>query len=148
MKLKGIGIFALLALAACASDQPTYTVKVNTAVSTASLPTGPVEDFFKANPDVVDYGPNHRLTEPTYLLVSLDDYNNLDQRYKAQGYVRIGVSDWTTNITPYNDAGTPKREYALNFARKIGADRVLYYCVPDINGVAIDHDVAFYAKVN
>jgi hypothetical protein len=144
MKLKGIGIFALLALAACASNQPTYTAKVNTAVSTASLPTGPVEDFFKANPDVVDYGPNHRLTEPTYLLVSLEDYNNLDQRYKAQGYVRIGVSEWTSGF------GTPEREDALNFARKIGADRVLYSCLSGLppDGVRTGHEVAFYAKVN
>jgi hypothetical protein len=133
---------AFILAAGCASN-PTPSAAVD------YVDYGGVDDFFYRNPDVVDHGPNHRLSEPTYLLIYPQDFNDLDQRYKAEGYVRIGWSSWI------NGQGRPEREQALNFARKIGADRVLYYLSDSppkwIDGVSIErtgHSVAFYAKVN
>jgi hypothetical protein len=130
-------------LGSCASTNNTKTAVTDVTL----LDTGAVEEFFMGNPDVVDHGElNHRLTEPSYLLVSLADYNALDQRYQAQGYVRLGESSWRTVF------GTPQRELALNYARKISADRVLYYCtVSDewSNGIQLtDHNIRFYAKIS
>jgi hypothetical protein len=130
---------ALLTLVSCAST---------TKTDVTPPPTGAAEDFFKGNPDVVDHGQlNHRRTEPSYLLVSSADYDALDQRYQAQGYVRIGESNWTGGLD-----GTPERELALNYARKIGADRVLYYCTGSTEWVEgmqrTDHNIRFYAKTD
>jgi hypothetical protein len=102
-----------------------------------------------ANPNVTGFQNSglHVSVKPSYLLVSSADYDALDQRYQAQGYVRIGESNWTGGLD-----GMPERELALNYARKIGADRVLYYCTGSTEWVEgmqrTDHNIRFYAKTD
>jgi hypothetical protein len=151
-------------LAACA---PTASTTQRFGYGADSQPTGYCEEFYKANPDVVDYG-HQRVTDPTYILVDWNDFHTLEQRYLNEGYIRVGTSSWSASGF---DSGIPQKQYAINFAKKIEADRVIYILKPGTMPTAVplvtgaitmysdfdriagatqgtpdEHLVAFYAK--
>ena len=69
----------------------------------------------------------------------------MDDRLLSNGFIRLGVSSWESD-NAYG-GGIPQKDRALDCARAIGADVVIYstHAATDrYNGSA--HDVGFYAK--
>jgi hypothetical protein len=112
-----------------------------------------IDGFFEANRGLADYGtrPNlndyakRRVGEPSYLLVDWDDYDGVKKRYLAERYVELGVSTWMYAGT----GGIPEKESAIEYARKLGAERVLYSAkgwTDNYGRYCSTHYVGFYAR--
>jgi hypothetical protein len=107
---------------------------------------GAVDNFFMANPDLVNRAQYAgRSVNPNYLLVNWDQQSDMDQRMISNRFVRLGISSWEDH-SQYG-AGLPQRDLAVAYARVIGADIVIYAsrCGYD-NGPEVEHTVSFYAK--
>jgi hypothetical protein len=61
-----------------------------------------------------------RVSQVSYVYVGWSDWRNVRQRYLDGGYVQLGASDWEDSF------GVPLREGAIDYARFIGADAVVY----------------------
>jgi hypothetical protein len=106
---------------------------------------GTVENFYQANVDVDNSQFAGRIVNPGYWLVNASRWAEIDSRWTDGGYVRLGISSWESDNAL--GGGVPLKDWALAYAKAIGAD-VVIYAVHD----ATDrynysaHDVGFYAK--
>ncbi len=89
---------------------------------TSQAQTNPIDAFFQANYDVTNLGAyaSRRVSQVSYVYVGWSDWRNVRQRYLDGGYVQLGASDWEDSF------GVPLREGAIDYARFIGADAVVY----------------------
>jgi hypothetical protein len=56
---------------------------------------GAVDNFFMANPDLVNRAQYAgRSVNPNYLLVNWDQQSDMGQRMISNGFVRLGISSW------------------------------------------------------
>lgn len=110
---------------------------------------GAVDNFFMANPDLVNRAQYAgRSVNPNYLLINWDQQTDMDQRMISDGFVRLGVSSWY-NHDAYG-GGVPQRDLAIGYARMIGADIVIYASRgsydSEYGAPKNEHSVWFYAK--
>jgi hypothetical protein len=108
----------------------------------------PIDSFFQANynvPNLARYA-NRQVGQVSYVLINVDEYLNVQQRYFDGGYVKLGTSAWESKN------GVPDREDAISYARFIGADAVIYAVTShfDYNRQVerTDHTVGFYARAS
>src|SRR5260221_7125654 len=97
--------------------------------------------FFMANrtlSDVGSYAQRH-IDSPAYLLALPGELDNLDDRYKAQGLVLLGFSHFV-------GGGRPEKSEAIEYARQIGADHVVYALFSEQG--QFTHYIAFYAAAD
>src|SRR4029077_10647847 len=86
---------------------------------------------------------NRQVGTVSYVLVDLNEFAEVQQRYLDGGYVKLGESDFSWGY------GIPQREAAISYARFIGADAVLYsvktYFDYNLSQQRISHSIGFYA---
>jgi hypothetical protein len=106
---------------------------------------GAIENFYQANPDLDVNQYAGRTVNPSYWLVDWARWNEMDDRLVSNGFIRLGVSSWESD-NAYG-GGIPQRNLALDYARVIGADVVIYstYAATDKDDYSA-HYVGFYAK--
>jgi hypothetical protein len=107
---------------------------------------GAVENFYQANIDI-DNGPYAgRAVNPGYWLVDWNQWADVDSRWTSGGYVRLGISSFEGSNTV--GWGVPLKDWALAYARVIGADVVIYSVHSGDKYDWTQHDVAFYARAH
>jgi hypothetical protein len=106
---------------------------------------GVVENFYQRNPDLDNNQYAGRAVNPSYWLVNRNQWGEMDSRLIADGYVRLGISNWQSSNL--GGGGIPQRDLAIAYARIIGADVVIYadYAATNISDGS-EHSVGFYAK--
>jgi hypothetical protein len=116
-------------------------------VQAQSSQYGTVEDFYQANPDVDNGQYASRNVNPGYWLVNWSGWSEIDSRWTGGGYVRLGVSNWECHNP--NGGGVPLKDWAIAYAKAIGADVVVYACqrkTTNQDDYTCEHLVGFYAK--
>src|SRR5258708_31016659 len=118
------------------------------AITSHAQTGGGVDSFFHANynlPNLTQYA-NRQVGQVSYVLVSRNEYEDVEQRYTNGGYVKLGESRWSSI------SGIPSRDEAITYARFIGADAVVYAIMTNGHLDAqtgeerSDHTVGFYAR--
>ena len=106
-----------------------------------------IDSFFQANYNVTNLAQytNRQVGQVSYILVSWNEYNDVQQRYLDGGYVKLGESDWEET------GGIPYKDPAISYARFIGADAVVYTSgwAGKFDGYGrerSDHRIGFYAR--
>lgn len=109
---------------------------------------GSLENFYEANPDLPNASRyTGRLVNPNYILVDWSRWSDMDERMTANGFSRLGISNWEDHDV--YAGGVPQRELAVAYARAIGADVVLYSTTTESANPTyptFHHYVGFYAK--
>jgi hypothetical protein len=111
----------------------------------AQSPYGSVENFYEADPDIDISQYAGREVNPGYWLVDWSRWADIDSRWTNGGYVRLGISAWESDNA--RGGGAPTKEWALAYARTIGADVVIYALKTATDKYDwTEHHVAFYAR--
>jgi hypothetical protein len=105
---------------------------------------GTVENFYRANIDVDNSQYAGRAVNPGYWLVSQAQWADVDSRWTGGDYVRLGISSWESDNT--QGGGIPLKDWALAYAKTVGADVVIYSIHTGDKYDWTQHDVAFYAR--
>jgi hypothetical protein len=109
---------------------------------------GAIDEFFEANPDLPNASQyTGRSVNPNYLLIDWSRRDEMDSRITANGFSRLGISNWEAHDVNYG--GIPERDMAMAYARAIGADIIIYSATTkDANPTypTFEHWVGFYAK--
>jgi hypothetical protein len=119
------------------------------AITSSFAQSNMIDAFFHANPYLsftaqAEYG-NRSVGYVGYLLVNSTELAGIETNYLNQGCVRLGMASW--KCLPYYGGGLPQKDEAIFYARRIGADLVLYTTYDEIGGTGyVCHDVYFYAS--
>jgi hypothetical protein len=118
-----------------------------TGAQAQSSQYGTVEDFYQANTEIDTGQYAGRAVNPAYWLVDWNSWTEIDSRWINGGYVRLGVSNWACHNP--NGGGVPLKDWAMAYAKAIGADVVVYAALArntDSYNYSCSHMVGFYAK--
>jgi hypothetical protein len=108
---------------------------------------GAVENFYQANVDIDNGQYVGRAVNPGYWLVDWNQWPDVDSRWTNGGFVRLGISSWESSNP--SGGGIPLKDWALAYARAIGADVVIYAVHASTDKYDwTSHDVAFYARAH
>jgi hypothetical protein len=77
-------------------------------------------NFYKVNPAEIGYSASYKTSDPLYLLVDWNDAGPTQTTYLNKGYFLLGHCDFNSDI------GEPLRGYAIEYAKQLGADLVIY----------------------
>jgi hypothetical protein len=129
-----LGAGALLALCGCTE---------------LSLPAGNLEPYFptvntlpkcyRANPAMPEQPKVYGMVDVSYRLVDQNDVASVQNEYSQKGYVPLGQCDFAAPTE------VPLKQNAVDFARYLGADLVVYAIQKTDDGVT-RHYIDFLAK--
>jgi hypothetical protein len=135
------GLFLLLTallLSACGQVQTPVAPQENPAPASTLAQSKNLSKFYRANPAAHGYSRRNKVTHPLYVSVLWKDAESTKASYLAKGYLFLGRCD-------FSDGSIPLRKNAVEYARQLGADVVIYATQPSASGQT-DHYIAFLAQ--
>jgi len=105
-----------------------------------SLTVNPLPKFYKANPAMPAQPKVYGAVDVSYRLVDGNDLTSLKNEYSQKGYVSLGRCDFRAQTK------VPLQENALEYARYLGADLVLYAVENDDSEGGTRHHINFLAR--
>ena len=109
----------------------------NFTPATPTLNTLP--QFYRANPAVPEQPTVYGTADVSYRLVNWKDIVSVQNGYSQKGYVLVGQCDFA------EQTGVPLQENAVDYARYLGADLVVYSVQQTPDGKT-EHYIDFLAK--
>jgi hypothetical protein len=139
-------LLAALFVLLTACSQAPHPVSTQTAAVQKSAPTPTpalsvfnfLPSFYKINQAALNYAATYKTADPLYLLVDWNDISSTQSTYIAKGYFLLGTCG-------FSDGGIPLRDDAIQYAKQLGADLVIYAAQPTSQERA-DHYIGFFVK--
>jgi hypothetical protein len=95
--------------------------------------------YYRANPAMPEQPKVYGMVDVWYRLVDRNDLASVQNEYSRKGYVPLGQCDFAAQT------GVPLKQNAIDFARYLGADLVVYAIQKTADGVT-RHYIDFLAK--
>jgi hypothetical protein len=95
--------------------------------------------YYRANPAMPEQPKVYGVVDVSYRLVDWKDVASVQNKYSRQGYVPLGQCDFAAQT------GVPLQQNAVDFARYLGADLVVYAVRKTADGDT-RHYIDFLAK--
>ena len=95
--------------------------------------------YYRANPTMPEQPKVYGVVDVSYRLVEWNDVASVQNEYSRKGYVPLGQCDFAAQT------GVPLQQNAVDFARYLGADLVVYAIQKTADGDT-RHSIDFLAK--
>ena len=95
--------------------------------------------YYRANPTMPEQPKVYGMVDVSYRLVEWNDVASFQNEYSRKGYVPLGQCDFAAQT------GVPLQQNAVDFARYLGADLVVYAIQKTVDGDTW-HYIDFLAK--
>jgi hypothetical protein len=95
--------------------------------------------YYRANPAMPEQPKVYGMVDVSYRLVEWNEFASVQNGYSRQGYVPLGQCDFAAQT------GVPRQQNAVDFARYLGADLVVYAIQKTADGPP-RHYIEFLAK--
>src|SRR6202035_995480 len=95
--------------------------------------------YYRANPTMPEQPKVYGMVDVSYRLVEWNDVASFQNEYSRKGYVPLGQCDFAAQT------GVPLQQNAVDFARYLGADLVVYAIQKTVDGDT-RHRIDFLAK--
>jgi hypothetical protein len=132
--LEALGGGALLVLCGCSELRLPLGNLAPPSPTVNTLPK-----YYRANPAMPEQPKVYGLIDLSYRLVDWNDVASVQNEYSRRGYVPLGQCDFASQT------GAPLQQNALDFARYLGADLVVYAIQKTADGDT-RHYIDFLAK--
>jgi hypothetical protein len=100
----------------------------------------PLPKYYRANPAMPEQPKVYGTVDVTYGLVDWNDLTSVQNEYSQKGYVPLGRCDFRTQT------GVPLQVNAVDYARYLGADLVVYAMQKADNEGGTRHHIDFLAR--
>ena len=129
-----LGAGALLALCGCSELRLPLGNLAPPSPTVNTLPK-----YYRANPAMPEQPKVYGVVDVSYRLVDWNDLASVQNIYSRKGYVPLGQCDFAAQT------GVPLQQNAVDFARYLGADLVIYAIQKSAHGDT-RHYIDFLAK--
>ena len=132
--LEALGGGALLVLCGCSELRLPLGNLAPPSPTVNTLPK-----YYRANPAMPEQPKVYGVVDVSYRLVDWNDLASVRNEYSRKGYVPLGQCDFAAQT------GVPRQQNAIDFARYLGADLIVYAIQKTADGDT-RHYIDFLAK--
>jgi hypothetical protein len=105
-----------------------------------SLTVNPLPKYYRANPAMSGQPKVYGTVDVSYRLVDWNDLTSVQNEYSQKGYVQLGRCDFRAQIE------APLQVNAIDYARYLGADLVVYSVRKGDSEGGARHHIDFFTK--